>query len=304
MKSKSIYFVIALGIITTLIIIIGFHNLYKTDEETMKRIEEARIESEKRRVEEERRKSEEEKVKAELNKLKRPLLVLTFDDGFETDYTVAYPLLKKRGISGTSFINGGHIDNQQGKVRRMSWQQVKEISNNGWDIQSHTFSHRRLSELEEDEIESEFKNDDIIFEQNGLERPQHTAYPYGDYDEIVRKIGEEYRKTLRRINPSGSTPYNSWENVDFHNLTARNTDIYDGNIERLDERKRDIDLAIENKGILIFFSHEMKMDDAVRYETKIGYYEELIDYALEKGIEFVTMSEMYDLVSDFQELLQ
>lgn len=238
--------------------------------------------------------------KNEKEDIRRPLLVLTFDDGFETDYTIAYPLLKQRDIVGTSFINGDHIETGK-RDRRMTWDQIKELKSNGWDIQGHTFSHENLPELTEEEIRQEFELNADTFELNGLSKPDHTAYPYGAHDDTVREIGKEYRKTLRRVNSPENIniPYNTWDNIDFHNLSARQTDIHDGNTDRLEYRKNDIDQSVKNNGILIFFSHEFKQSDAEQHETQVEYYEELIDYAIEKGMEFVTMSEMYDLVKEY-----
>jgi len=302
-KKPSIYALIAIGIVLVFVIVIGNRNFYVFDDETTKKIEKSLLESEERKVEIEKRRLEEE-LRDELERLKKPLLVLTFDDGFETDYSIVYPLLKERGIVGTSFINGGHVGNEQGKQRRMTWDQIKELKQSGWDIQGHTFSHPKLSELTEDEIRQEFILNNNAFKNNGLPEPKHTAYPYGDHDEGVKNIGKEYRKTLRRTNPSGDYPYNTWDNIDFYNVTALLSDINNFDLDRKDRLKKYIDQAIVNDGILVFYSHEFKDNDVSEYETKTDYYLEVVDYAIEKGIEFVTISEMYDLVKEYQNLLQ
>lgn len=227
--------------------------------------------------------------------IKQPLLVLSFDDGFKTDLDIVYPMLKERGISGTSFINGGHVGNNGGIQRRMSWEDIKFLKQNNWDTQCHYLTHPHLNDLTDQEIIEELEDNTQAFLDNGLPAPEHTAYPYGEHSSRVRDVSKDFRKSLRRINPSGGTPYNTWEDIDFYNLSARGTDIRDANIERLEERKQDIDLTVENNGILIFFSHEF-VEDAEIYETEPAYYEELIDYAISKGIKFVTISEMYDLV--------
>lgn len=304
MKKPSIYTLVTIGIALVFVIVIGNKNLYVSDDETTKRIEDSRLASEKRKLEKEKKRLEEEELMSELEKLKKPLLVLTFDDGFETDYTIAYPLLKERGIVGTSFINGAHVGNEQGKQRRMSWDQIKELNQSGWDIQGHTFSHPKLSELTADDIHKEFELNNSAFENNGLPAPRHTAYPYGDHDEVVKNIGKEYRETLRRTDPFSDYPYNTWDNIDFYNLTALLSDINDDDLDRKDRLKKYIDQAIINDGILVFYSHEFKGSDASEYETQTDYYLEVVDYAIEKGIEFVTMSEMYDLVKEYQNLLQ
>lgn len=296
-KNKHLVVLLLLIVSTILLILVGNYTFKKISPETQEAIKSEQIEHEKNKKE-----KEEKRKKAE--KIKKPLLVLTFDDGFETDYSIVYPMLSERGVLGTSFVNGGHVNNGGGKLRRMNWDQLRELESNGWDIQSHTYTHQRLSELNEKEVNEEFFNDDKAFEENGLALPEHTAYPYGDHNSTVKSIGKDHRKTLRRTNPSNSIPYNNWDNIDFHNLSARITDIHHNNSELLEERKDDIDQTIENDGILIFYSHEFKKDVAMEYETQLEYYEELIDYAINKDIEIITMSEMYELTSKYQELIQ
>ena len=227
--------------------------------------------------------------------VKFPILVLAFDDGFETDYSKVFQMFKEKGIRGTSFINGGHINGGEGRTRRLSVPQMKELLINGWDIQCHYFTHPRLSELNEQEIREQLEANNQFFIDNDLPLPEHSAYPYGDYSIEARDISKDYRKTLRRINSATGLPYNTYEGIDFYNLNARGTDIREDNIERLQERKEDIDSTVENNGILIFFSHEFS-ETAGDYETNPDYYEELIDYAISKGMRIMTMKEMYNFL--------
>lgn len=73
-----------------------------------------------------------------------PRIVFTFDDGTITDYTTVYPMMKARGLRGTSYI----ITSKVGNSGAMSWQQIIEMYEDGWDIQCHTHTHPRLTELE------------------------------------------------------------------------------------------------------------------------------------------------------------
>jgi len=73
-----------------------------------------------------------------------PRIVFTFDDGTITDYTTAYPMMKARGVRGTSYI----ITSKVGNIGVMSWEQIIEMYKDGWDIQCHTHTHPRLIDLE------------------------------------------------------------------------------------------------------------------------------------------------------------
>ena len=61
----------------------------------------------------------------------------TFNDGLAEHYTLAAPELEKRGFRGTFFINGAKINtagNKPADTTRLTWQQVKEMSERGYDM--------------------------------------------------------------------------------------------------------------------------------------------------------------------------
>ncbi len=61
----------------------------------------------------------------------------TFNDGLAEHYTLAAPELEKRGFRGTFFINGAKINtagNNPADTTRLTWQQVKEMSERGYDM--------------------------------------------------------------------------------------------------------------------------------------------------------------------------
>jgi Polysaccharide deacetylase len=73
-------------------------------------------------------------------------VVLTFDDGLEDLYTVAYPLLKSYGFRAVAFI----IPEWIGKKGMITWQQAAEMHTSGViDIESHSLSHSSIFVSEE-----------------------------------------------------------------------------------------------------------------------------------------------------------
>ncbi|MDD2335107.1 MAG: polysaccharide deacetylase family protein [Geobacteraceae bacterium] len=78
-------------------------------------------------------------------------VVLTFDDGHESNYTLALPLLKEFGFKADFFITTDWI----GTPNYLTEEQVRELSNAGMGIGSHGVSHAFLSDLSAVNVERE-----------------------------------------------------------------------------------------------------------------------------------------------------
>ena len=68
------------------------------------------------------------------------LVVLTFDDSVKSHYTVARPVLKKYGFGATFFITEGFSFNRN-KKDYMTWQEIAQLHNDGFEIGNHTRNH-------------------------------------------------------------------------------------------------------------------------------------------------------------------
>src|SRR4026208_802043 len=81
------------------------------------------------------------------------LIVLTFDDSVASHYTVARPLLKRYGFGASFFITEG-FSFRTNKKDYMTWEQIRELHNDGFEIGNHTRDHlgvspRTLGQLQE-----------------------------------------------------------------------------------------------------------------------------------------------------------
>ena len=80
-----------------------------------------------------------------------PATVLTFDDGLESDYTCALPLLKEFGAAATFFVNTSTV----GQPGYLSWFQLAEMRDAGMSIQSHGHRHVDFTLLPADVLTNE-----------------------------------------------------------------------------------------------------------------------------------------------------
>ncbi len=111
---------------------------------------------------------------------KKGKVAITFDDGYEDLYTLAYPFLKKQGIPFTAFIVTDFLD----KEGYITTEQLKEMSLDPLvTIGSHGTTHTVLRGLD-----MENKKKELIVSQEFLSTVTNTpvkyfAYSHGQYDE-------------------------------------------------------------------------------------------------------------------------
>jgi len=67
-------------------------------------------------------------------------LVITFDDGYDSFYRHAYPILKQRAMPATMFVIVRYVGGGDGDTRRLSWQQMQEMQKDGFTFYSHTYN--------------------------------------------------------------------------------------------------------------------------------------------------------------------
>lgn len=120
-------------------------------------------------------------------------IVITFDDGYLNNYTVAYPLLKKYNMNATIFIITGRTG-LQGAVKypHFTWAQAMEMDKSPYvDIQSHTQYHNDLSSVNKGVAVLELRKSKRLIEKMLNKEVLFLAYPYGSRNEVVIKAAKK-----------------------------------------------------------------------------------------------------------------
>ncbi len=79
-----------------------------------------------------------------LEPIPEKLVVLTFDDSVKSHFTVVRPVLLKYGFGATFFITEG-FDFPTNKDDYMTWEQIKQLDAEGFEIGNHTRDHMGVS---------------------------------------------------------------------------------------------------------------------------------------------------------------
>ncbi|NGQ93981.1 polysaccharide deacetylase family protein [Brevibacillus sp. SYP-B805] len=107
----------------------------------------------------------------------RPV-VLTFDDGYQDNYTHAFPILKKYKAKATLFVITGSI----GKPRYLNWGQLEIMERSGLvDVESHTVTHPDVRHLTRKQFYYELAESKRVLETRLHKKVCMFAYPYGKY---------------------------------------------------------------------------------------------------------------------------
>jgi peptidoglycan/xylan/chitin deacetylase (PgdA/CDA1 family) len=118
-----------------------------------------------------------------------PIVTVTFDDGWETIFSQALPLLQQYGIPTTQYILGGTFDNPL----YMSVAQIRAMQKAGHEIAAHTMTHRDLTHLNDADLYWELaESKEVLVKEFGTIK--EFASPLGAFDtRTIDQIKHLYR---------------------------------------------------------------------------------------------------------------
>ena len=120
-----------------------------------------------------------------INNIKQRKLLLTIDDGYQSFYEKAWPILKDLKIPFILFISTREV----GKRGYMSWENIREIEKYDFvEIGNHSHTHEYLIDFTNEEIRKDLTNSLNIFKKELGKNSNFFSYPFGEYSTELKKI--------------------------------------------------------------------------------------------------------------------
>jgi peptidoglycan/xylan/chitin deacetylase (PgdA/CDA1 family) len=146
------------------------------------------------------------------------IVVLTFDDGYRSFYTNAFPILKKYKVKASAYI----ISQDIGRAGNVTWDMLKEISRSGLvEIGAHTVNHKNLKKLSDDDQRFQMGQNKKDLEEGLRIKVTTIVYPFGEHNTSTKQIAKELgfkggAAVYNGSRPSTKDLYN-WRRVQVQN---------------------------------------------------------------------------------------
>lgn len=212
--------------------------------------------------------------------------VFTFDDGYESVFQYALPLLKARGIHGGVYVATEFIGGLFEGKPMLTWSELKALRDAGWEIGSHSHNHgyrdSRGGSTSPIEILYQWWQSERILEQRLGITVDTLTYPGGVYSNLImaicRLVGYKYGRTTNEGLWNGSRSL------------AINGNLLDDYGYSISVPNRINDAKAENMSV-VFFTHEVKPNagtDGLSPENLAW----CLDYCISQGFQIKTFHEI------------
>jgi peptidoglycan/xylan/chitin deacetylase (PgdA/CDA1 family) len=147
-------------------------------------------------------------------------IAITFDDGYRNNYTEAYPVLKRYGMPACIFV----VTDKVGEGDRAGWNELRQMSQDGIHIGSHTMSECYLPDIKDrEELKREISGSREAIKARIPDGGDFIAYCSGGFNDKIRQLvidagykgacatnpGKDYPKhdiyALKRLRISGTS---------------------------------------------------------------------------------------------------
>jgi peptidoglycan/xylan/chitin deacetylase (PgdA/CDA1 family) len=139
----------------------------------------------------------------------KPMVSITFDDGWQSVYDRALPLLNQHGFRSTQYVNPGSIETPN----FMTAAEVQQMHDAGHEFAAHSYEHIDLTSIGTDRLDDELRKSEEALAAAGLST-DNLAPPYGRSDAQVDWYASKYFDIMRGTDDG----INTRQNLNPHDL--------------------------------------------------------------------------------------
>lgn len=139
----------------------------------------------------------------------RPMVSITFDDGWQSVHDRALPLLDQHGFRSTQYVNPSSIETPN----FMTGPELKQMHEAGHEIAAHSYEHVDLTSISADRLDEEMRKSEELLAAAGL-GTDDLALPFGRSDPQVDWYASKYFDIVRGTEQG----INTRQNLEPHDL--------------------------------------------------------------------------------------
>ena len=189
-------------------------------------------------------------------------IALTFDDGVQSHYDFAFPLLKQHNLKGTFFITGNrglsrsnpYMNHKNMAEDTLDFNTLKEFIDEGFEIGNHTFTHSDLRKCSDGQIVKEIEDMNDLLLSYKIKKPKTFCYPGYHTDDrvasVIKSLGFTHARTGYIYT---DMPWTAWESDEKPNAERPPISYYPNDSES--------SLLIKSTGVV---NHAYGFEDFVK----------------------------------------
>lgn len=215
-----------------------------------------------------------------------PLISVTFDDGHESTYSVAMPILQRYGIRTTQYLLSGTANNPA----YVSWDQITQMQRAGHEIACHSVDHANMTILEPSELEMQLA--DCKRELSKRYGPvRNFASPYGASNpQTLNAISKHYSSHRN----TASDPTNGVDHTDVNTVANFNRNNIIGFTVRSNTTLKQLQELVAytkaTNGWLVLTYHQAD-DEGSEYSVSSKDFDKQFAYLAGTDVRIVTVEE-------------